>query len=102
LAITSTTNSSYTLNISDAGKLITQDNSSPNIITVPANSLVAFPLGTIIMITQYGAGQTTISKDTGVVINSLGDALRLQGKDATATLTKVSTDTWILNGDIIN
>jgi hypothetical protein len=91
---------SYTLVLTDAGKLVSVSNASANTLTVPPNSSVAFPVGTTLLVKQAGAGQTTVAAGSGVTVNSRGTALKLAGQYAYATLVKVATDTWDLTGDI--
>jgi hypothetical protein len=102
IAISSSSNPSYTLALTDNGSLVTQNVASPNSVTVPPNYSVAFPVGSKIMVNQYGTGQVSIVEGPGVVINSPGGALKLRAQYGTATLIKVATDTWILNGDLSN
>lgn len=92
--------SSYTLVISDRDKLVEMDNASANALTVPTNASVAFPIGTQILIVQKGAGQTTISGDTGVVVYSEDSKVKTVGQYALATLIKCATDTWYLGGNL--
>jgi hypothetical protein len=91
---------SYTLVLADTGKIVSISNASANTLTVPANSSVAFTVGTTIMVRQAGAGQTSVAGAGGVTVNSRGAALKLAGQYAYATLVKVATDTWELSGDI--
>lgn len=91
---------SYTLVLSDAGKLITINVSTANTLTVPANASVAFPVGTQIVISQTGAGQTTVTPATGVVINSADGATKTRVQFSSATLIKTGADAWSLMGDI--
>lgn len=39
-----------------------------NTVTIPLNSSVAFPIGSQIVIAQYGSGQTTIAGAVGVTL----------------------------------
>ena len=94
------TGTTYTLVLTDAGKMITMTNASSNTLTIPLNSSVAFPINTRIDIIQYGAGQTTIAATGGVTIYSSGSKLKLTGQYSGASLWKKSTDTWVLVGDI--
>ena len=94
------TGTTYTLVLSDAGKMITMTNASSNTLTIPLNSSVAFPVNTRIDIIQYGAGQTTIAAASGVTIYSSGSKLKLTGQYSGASLWKKATDTWVLIGDI--
>jgi hypothetical protein len=96
-----TQTSSYTLVLSDAGKLVGINNASANTLTVPTNASVAFPVGTPIRLRQPGAGQTTVAGAAGVTLNALAGAFKLAGQYANATLVKVASDTWELSGDIV-
>jgi hypothetical protein len=92
---------SYTLVLADQNKLVELNNASANNLTVPLNATVAFPIGTQILLAQYGAGQTTIVATGGVTIRSSGAKLKLTGQYSGATLIKIATDEWYLFGDII-
>lgn len=94
------TGTTYTLVLSDAGKMVTMTNASSNTLTVPPNSSVAFAVNTRIDLIQYGAGNTTIAAGAGVTIYSSGSKLKLNGQYSGASLWKKSTDTWVLVGDI--
>lgn len=94
------TGTTYTLVLSDDGKLVTLDNASAITLTVPANASVAFPVNTEIDIAQLGAGQVTIAASGGVTIQSFSSLLNLSGQYAGATLKKLATDTWLLVGNL--
>ena len=91
---------SYTLALTDNGKLVEMNVATANNLTVPLNSSVAFPIGTKIDIAQYGAGQTTVVATSGVTVRSAGGALKLAVQYSGATLVKIGTDEWYLFGDI--
>lgn len=93
----------YTLVISDAGKHILHPSAdtTARIFTIPANSSVAFPIGTAItFVNQNGAGVVTIAITT--------DTMRLAGAGTTgsrtlaangvATAIKVTSTEWIISG----
>jgi hypothetical protein len=94
------TGTTYTLVLSDAGKMVTLTNASAITLTIPTNASVAFPVNTRIDLLQYGAGQVTIA-GAGVTINSSGSKLKLTGQYSGASLWKKATDTWVLIGDIV-
>lgn len=100
VSINAQTGTTYTLVIGDAGKLITMSNAAANTLTIPPNSSVAFPVGTIINITQTGAGQTTIAPGSGVTIQSADTKTKLRVQYSSCSIIKTATDTWILIGDI--
>jgi len=90
---------SYTLVLTDDGKVVEMNVASGNNLTVPPNSSVAFPVGTQIMIIQIGAGQTTLVAGAGVTVNST-PGLKLRAQYSSATLLKRATDTWYATGDL--
>jgi hypothetical protein len=70
-----------------------------NNFTIPADSVVNFPIGTTIDILQSGTGQTTVLAGTGVVLNfTPGQKLRFQW--SMATILKRDANTWLLFGDL--
>lgn len=91
---------SYTLVLSDAGKMVVMNKATANNLTIPLNSSVAFPTNTRIDVIQYGAGQTTFVATGGVTIRSAGSKLKLTGQYSGASLWKYATDEWILVGDL--
>lgn len=95
-----TQTASYTLVIADAGKHVEMNVGSANNLTVPPNSSVAFPIGTQILISQYGAGQTTIVAGAGVTIRSADAKLKIAKQYAQATLVKRGTDEWYISGNL--
>lgn len=93
------TGTTYTLVLTDAGKMVTLSNASSITLTIPTNASVAFPVNTRIDLLQYGAGQVTVA-GAGVTINSSGSKKKLSGQYSGASLWKKATDTWVLIGDI--
>lgn len=90
---------SYTLVLSDAGKIIEMGGSSTNALTVPTNASAAIPIGTEIQVFQTSTVQCTITAASGVTINAT-PGLKLRTQWSSAVLRKRGTDTWILNGDL--
>jgi hypothetical protein len=99
------TGTTYTLVLGDAPQasnyqgVVTMNNAAANTLTVPQNSSVAFPIGTMIAVIQLGAGQTTIAAGSGATVNS-PSALTARAQYSTLILSKVATNTWILGGDM--
>lgn len=104
LSLNAQTGTTYTFVLTDAdNKLVTASNASAQTYTIPPNSSVAFPTGTLINVIQIGAGQVTFSQGAGVTIASNGGtatAPKLRVQYSAATLMKVATDTWYIVGDI--
>lgn len=85
----------YTLVLADAGQNVDMSNASANTLTVPPNSSVAFPIGTLITVTMAGAGITTIAPGAGVTfVKPAARTLAISAQYETAQLFKTATDTW--------
>jgi hypothetical protein len=93
-----TKTASATLALAD-GDWIEMDVATANTLTVPPNSTVAFPIGTVRNINQRGAGQTTIVAGSGVTIRT-DETLKLRKQWATAVLVKRATNEWVLAGSL--
>lgn len=91
---------SYTLILSDVYKLVEMEVSTANTLTIPTNASVAFPLGTQILVSQLGTGQTTITPAVGVTIRSSGGKTKTAAQYSMCTLIKRGTDEWYLSGDL--
>jgi hypothetical protein len=91
---------SYTLLLTDAHNYVEMEVSSANVLTIPTNATVAFPIGTEIRVTQLGAGQTTITPAAGVTLRSESSKNKTVGQYSVATLFKRGLNEWYLFGDI--
>jgi hypothetical protein len=100
IAINAQTGTTYSVVLSDDGKLITCSNASSIALTIVPNSSVAFGIGTQINIAQLGAGQVTITAGAGVTLNSAGAKLKLSAQYAVATCVKTDTNTWFVVGNL--
>jgi hypothetical protein len=89
----------YTLVLADSTKVVEMNTAAASVLTVPPNASVAFPVGTIIEVHQYGAGQVTITPGAGVTILS-ASGLKLVSQFSTASLRKRATDEWVASGDL--
>lgn len=94
------TGTTYTLVLSDLGKLVELNNAASITLTIPTNASVAFAIGDRIDILQTGAGQVTIAGAAGVTVNSESSKLKLAGQWAAATLIKRAADTWVAVGNL--
>lgn len=91
---------SYTLSsLTERDNVIEMGKSTAQTLTIPANSSVAYPVGTSIDVIQTGAGQVTIAGAGGVTVNAT-PGLKLRAQWSSATLFKRATDTWIVMGDL--
>jgi len=96
---TSAQTASYTLVLTDASDIVEMNVGSANNLTIPLNSSVAFPTGTVITVLQTGSGQTTINPTGGVTVNGT-PGLKLRAQWSSCTLVKRATDTWVAMGDL--
>lgn len=100
-----TKTANYTLALTDKNKFIEMNLASANTVSVPTNGSVAFPVGSQIHITQYGAGKTQIVAVTPATTTirstpSAGNGAYLRAQYSSATLIKRATDEWYLVGDL--
>ena len=94
------TGTTYTLALSDDGKVITMSNSSANTLTIPKNSVISFPVGTQITIVQTGTGQTTLAPADGDVTIRSTTTLKLRSQYSSASIMQISTNEWLVIGDM--
>jgi hypothetical protein len=96
------TNLNYTLTLNDQGKHIYSTTATGiQTITIPSYSSVKFPLGAAVTLILRGAGNISINTSSGVTLclagtNQIGD--RILSSNGMATLLKVETDIWFVNG----
>jgi hypothetical protein len=68
-------------------------------ILIPTNATQAYSIGQRVDIMQYGAGQVTVSPDTGVTLRST-PTNKLRATYSSASIIKIATDEWVLAGDV--
>lgn len=100
LITTNRRTSAYTLVLTDANKLVEMNVATANNLTVPPNASVAFPIGTPIDVSQYGAGITTIAAGAGVTIRSANNWYKINAQYAAASLLKIAENEWYLFGNL--
>jgi hypothetical protein len=90
-----------TFALTDAGKHYYNTTAANFTLTVPNNTSVAYSTGTAISVVNQSANTLTIAQGTGVTMYMSGNATsgnRTLGSYGMATLMKVGTDTWFING----
>lgn len=95
----STVTANYTLAASDANTTVDANSATAVSITVPTNASAAMPVGTVIKITQLGAGQVSVTPAAGVTLNT-ARTLTTRAQYSVIELRKRSTDTWVVSGDL--
>jgi hypothetical protein len=88
---------SYTLVAGDNGKVIEMNVASANTLTVNAS---LFSAGNQIVISQYGAGQTTITAGAGVTLRSDGGKLKINTQYSIATIIFISATEAYVSGNL--
>jgi hypothetical protein len=94
-------NASGTLAVTDSGKAVEGDASTPVVITVPTNASIPYPIGGSTTILQHGTGQVSVAPQDGTVIIRNNGGLKLAGQGAMAALVKRGTNEWYFGGNTI-
>jgi len=98
----------YTFVLADAGKTIyaTASNGSTRTWTIPLNSSVAFPVGTLIRLANLSTYAITIVADSTSVLYwmdgtdaAVADANRTLERRGMATIQQLDTDVWLIEGN---
>lgn len=97
---TNSKTSNYTLELSDAGRLIEMNSTSPTnlTLTIPTNTNVPFPIGTKIDVLRIGTGEATIVAASGVTINSEANKAKINAQWQAVSIVKRGTDSWVIIG----
>lgn len=90
-----------TLSLEHDGAFLYVDSTNNVVITIPASTTVAFPLGAEMEICQWNSGSVTFAGATGVTINSVGGNKQISDRSASVGLKQVETNVWLLNGALI-
>lgn len=90
----------YQLVLTDAGRTVEYDNAAGGAITVPPHATVAFPVGSVVKVLQFGAGQAAITAGAGVTIHSKGGLVNTSAQYAEVKLRQRAVDEWVLTGDL--
>ena len=92
----------YTLVIGDSGKHIFHPSSDNNArtFTIPANSSVAYPIGTAITFINMAAANVTIAitSDTMYLSSAGTTGSRTLAQYGSATAVKITSTNWIISG----
>jgi hypothetical protein len=95
------TASNTTLALTDAGKHYYSTTAGNLTLTIPTNASVAFATGTAITIVVQAAGNVLVNAASGVTLYMGGNSTagnRVVGTYGMASLLKVASDTWFING----
>lgn len=91
--------SSYTAVLADSGQMIVMNGASLT-ATIPANSSVAYAVGTVLTFVNIYAGNLSIAitTDTMTLVNSTTTGTRTLAQNGVATAVKVTSTSWIISG----
>jgi hypothetical protein len=90
-----------TITTSDAGKHYYSTLSTSNVLTIANNTSQSFQVGAAITIVNQGTGNITVAQGSGVTLYVAGNATsgnRTVTTFGMATIIKVATNTWFING----
>jgi hypothetical protein len=90
-----------TIATTDAGKHYYSTLSTGNVLTIANNASQGFQVGAAITIVNQGSGNIIIAQGSGVTLYLAGNSTAGNRTVATfgmATIMKVATDTWFING----
>jgi hypothetical protein len=93
--------SNTTIAATDAGKHYYSTTAGNLTLTIPNNATTSFQTGTAISIVVQAAGNVLVNAASGVTLYMAGSSSagnRAVGSYGMATLMKVATDTWFING----
>jgi hypothetical protein len=96
---TTDSGTSRTLALTDNFASLSFTGSSAITVTVPANSAVAFPIGSYVELYQFGTAQITVTQSAGVTVNATDSQKKSRVRYSSMTLIKIATDEWLLVGD---
>lgn len=96
-----TFNANTTTALSDSAKHYYSTSSSNLTLTIANNATVSYNIGTALTVVNQGTGNITLTPDSGVNMYLAGNSTSSSRTLTTygmATLMKVGTDSWFLNG----
>lgn len=98
---TLTQDNSYTFVLGDSGQSKLHTSGTAHTYTLPPNASVTFPIGTIIVVANIGAGVVTIARGSGVELRqaTVGtDKNMTVAQWGLCTLYKYGTNSWLAGG----
>ena len=95
-------NTSYQFVLTDDGEHVFHDSATPHTYTIPANALVAFPIGSAItIVNNTGAGALTLAITSDTLRRGDGTAgtgSRTISADSVVTILKTKATEWFITG----
>ena len=98
--INAQTGTTYTPVLSDESKLVTFDNTGAITVTLPQNSVLAFPIGGWFNALVINTGMVTFAAGTGATVNGTPSLVTVDQWSA-VTVIKISTNGWVVVGRLV-
>lgn len=95
-----TRTAAYSIVAADLGTEQVYDSTSAGTFTLPSNTTSAIAIGREIPLRQSNTGQLTVAAGSGATLVARGSAFKLAGQHGVAAIRKISTNGWLLYGDI--
>jgi hypothetical protein len=97
----STISGNVTLTLAQGGTFVYSTTAAADVVTIPSNANVAFPIGTTITVVLQGVGSLALTPQANVLVYLGGNSTsttRTVSPYGIATLIQVATNTWFING----
>lgn len=91
------TGTSYTLQLSDAGKVVVFTHADPVTVELPDEDSVTWPANTQFVVAQYGAGAVTVAGEDDAEINGAA-SVENYGQYKAMSFIRVGADEWFAMG----
>lgn len=99
VGVNAQTGTTYTIVLTDQGKLVTLSNTSGITVTLPQDSDVAIPVGGRVDFAGINTGLVTFAAGTGATANGT-PSLVTRARYSAATAIKTAANTWLVVGDL--
>ena len=93
------TGTTYAPVVADENTMVTLSNAAAITVTLPSNATQVIPIAAEIDFLWLGVGQPTFVAGSGATVNGT-PGLKLRGRYSAATAKKISTDGWVVLGDL--
>ena len=93
------TGTTYTPVVADENTMVTLSNAAAITVSLPQNSAALFPVGAEVDFLWLGVGQPTFAAGTGATLVGT-PGLKLRAQYSAATAKKISTNGWVVIGDL--
>ena len=93
------TTTAYAPILTDENQMVTLSNAAAITVTLPSNATTTFPVGAEVDFLWLGVGQPTFAAGSGATANGT-PGLKMRAQYSAATAKKISTNGWVVIGDL--